>query len=309
MSDPTKGSILVTGGSGLIGRAVTTELTGAGWEVVVLSRSPERVRGLPPGARAAGWDGTTAEGWWELADGAAGIVHLAGENLADGPWTPAKKRRIRNSRVQSGEAVLEAVRRAERKPGFLLQASGMDYYGDTSSTAATEADPPGEGFLADVCVEWESVTRPVEDLGVRRAILRSALVLSRNGGALPKLALPFQLFVGGPMGSGEQYVSWIHVGDEAGAIRFLAEHAEAHGPFNLAAPHPVVNRELARELGRALGRPSLFRAPAFALHAALGEMAETVLASRRVLPAALEGLGYSFRFPTLRSALEELYGR
>ena len=304
----TKGTVLVTGGSGLIGRAVTGELTGAGWEVVVLSRSPEKVSGLPAGARTARWDGETAEGWWELADGAAGIVHLAGEGIGDGPWTAEKKRRIRESRVRSSGAVLEAVRRADHPPRFLLQASGIDYYGDTGDRVATEEDPPGEGFLPDLAVEWESVTRPVEDLGVRRALLRSAMVLSREGGALPKLALPFKLFVGGPVGSGDQWVAWIHRADEAGAIRFLAARAEASGPFNLTAPNPVTNRELSREVARALGRPSLFRAPAIALHAALGEMADMLLGSRRALPAKLERLGYRFRFPTLREALADLYG-
>ena len=308
MSEREKGRVLVTGGSGLIGREVTRELAGAGWEVVVLSRRPEEVRGLPPGTRAAGWDGETAEGWWELADGAAGIVHLAGEGIADAPWTAAKKRRIRDSRVRSSAAVLEAVRRTERKPGFLLQGSAVGYYGDTGSTPVTEEDPPGEGFLPDVCVEWESVTRPVEDLGVRRAILRTGIVLSRQGGALPMMALPFKLFVGGPLGSGEQYVSWIHRADEAGAIRFLAESGEARGPFDLTAPHPVTNRELSRELARALGRPSFFRVPPIALHAALGELAESVLEGQRALPAALERLGYRFRFPTLREALADLYG-
>ena len=307
-SERAKGRVLITGGSGLVGRAATDELTDAGYDVVVLSRSPETVQGLPPGARAAGWDAESADGWWELAEGAAGIVHLAGENIGEGPWTEAKKRRIRESRVRSSEAVLEAVRRAESPPRFLLQASGIDYYGDTGDRVATEEDPPGEGFLPELAVEWESVIRPVEDLGVRRVLLRSAMVLAREGGALPKLALPFRLFVGGPVGSGDQWVPWIHLADEAGAIHFLAEHDGASGPFNLTAPNPVTNRELAREVGRALGRPSFLRAPAIALHAALGEMADMLLGSNRALPAKLERHGYRFRFPTLREALTDLYG-
>ncbi len=300
--------ILVTGGSGLIGRGAAAELAAAGFEVVVLSRHPERVTDLPAGVRAAGWDAETADGWDALAEGARGIVHLAGESLAEWPWTEEKKRRIRDSRVRSGRAVLEAIRRAEVKPRFLLQASGIDLYGDTGDEPVSEEHPPGEGFLADVCVEWEGVTAPVEALGVRRCLLRTALVLSAEGGALPQIARPFKLFVGGPVGDGRQWVSWIHRADESAAIRFLAESEQASGPFNLASPNPVPNRELSRRLGRVLRRPSLLRAPGVALKLVLGEMATLLLASHRVLPTRLEQLGFRFRFPELGAALADLYG-
>lgn len=302
----TRGRILITGGSGLIGRALTAELAADGYEVVVLSRRPEDVGGLPPGARAAGWDAATAAGWSDLLDGALGIVHLAGESIADGRWTEAKKRRIRDSRVRSSEAVRAACERVERKPRFLLQGSAVGYYGARGEERLTEESAPGEGFLPEVCVAWEAATEPVEAMGVRRALLRTGMVLATDGGALPKLLLPFRLGLGGPAGSGDQYVPWIHLDDEVGAIRFLAASDGARGPFNLTAPEPVTNAEMGRVIGRVLRRPSLLRAPSFALRLALGEMAQVVLDGQRAVPEALLALGYRFRFSDLELALEDL---
>ena len=302
------GRVLITGGSGLIGRAATAELTAAGWEVVVLSRRPQRVAGLPAGARAAGWDGRTPAGWAELADGAAGIIHLAGENIAgDGlvpsRWTAARKRRLRASRVESTAAVVAAIAAASPSPRFLLQASGVDYYRADGDAPVGEDGAPGEGFLAELCLEWEAASAPVEALGVRRVLLRTGMVLARDGGALPRLALPFRLFVGGALGSGRQPVPWIHLADQAAAIRFLAERDAAAGPFNLTAPGPVTKAELSRAVARTLGRPDLVRVPAFALRLALGELADLLLTGRRAVPRALERLGFTFRFPALKPAL------
>jgi uncharacterized protein (TIGR01777 family) len=306
---PPAGSrrVLITGGSGLIGRAAAAELSAAGYEVVVLSRCPERVEGLPAGVRAAGWDGATADGWGELADGAAGIVHLAGAGIAERRWTDERKRVLRDSRVESSRAVVEAIERARDKPRFLLQASGVDYY-RADGQPADETAPVGEGFLSELAMEWEAASRAVEQMGVRRAILRTSMVLSTEGGALPKIALPFKLFVGGPVGSGEQWVSWIHHRDQARAIRLLAERDDARGPFNLGTPNPVTNRELSKTIARVLGRPCLFRVPAVAMHALLGEMSELLLTGRRVVPAALERLGFEFEHPRLEPALRDLLG-
>ena len=304
------GRILVTGGSGLIGRALTAELAGAGYEVVVLSRSPERVSGLPAGARAVGWDAETADGWGPEAEGARAIVNLAGENLASWPWTEETKRRILASRLDATRAVVQALERAfERaadRPPVLLQASGIDFYGPQEDEPVDEGDPQGEGFLAYVTREWEAASAPAEALGARRVCLRTAMVLAAEGGALPKLALPFRLGAGGPVGSGRQWVSWIHLRDEVRAIRFLLEHPEASGPFNLTAPEPVRNRELAKTLGRVLRRPALFRAPAFAVRTVLGEMADTVLDGRRAVPRRLRELGFTWDFPELEPALRDL---
>jgi hypothetical protein len=305
-----RGRVLITGGSGLIGTSLTEELAGAGYEVVVLSRSPGEVSGLPAGARAVGWDAASADGWWEEADGARAIVNLAGENLASWPWTEERKRRILESRLRSTGAVVAALERLREGggalPGALLQGSGIDYYGPRGDEEVSEDDPPGDDFLARVVVEWEAASAPAEALGVRRVLLRTAMVLARGGGALPKLALPFKLFAGGRIGSGRQWVPWIHLRDEVRAIRFLLERREAAGPFNLAAPEPVRNRELARTLGRALHRPSVFPAPAFAVRAVLGEMADVLLHGRRAVPARLRELGFEWEYPELQRALEDL---
>lgn len=305
--------ILVTGGSGLIGRALLPLLTDDGHEVVVLSRSPGEVTGLPAGARAVGWDAETPEGWSELVDGDTGIVHLAGENVASGRWTEEKKRRIRDSRVRSSRAVKAAIERsalgeAKERPRFLVQASAVGYYGDRDDERLTEDSDPGDDFLARVSLEWEGATEGVEELGVRRVLIRTGVVLAEDEGALPKMALPFKLFIGGPLGDGSQYVPWIHLDDEVAAIRFLIAREDASGPFNLAAPTPVTNRELSKAIASALGRPCLFGLPKTVLHLTMGEMAEMLLASQRVLPERLERAGFEFAYPRVEPALDDLLG-
>ena len=301
------GRIVITGGAGLIGRALAAELVASGYEVAILSRNPQRVGGLPPGVRLEKWDGRTAQGWGYLADGAWAIVNLAGENLAGGRWTAAQKERIRQSRLRAGQAVVEAVRAAARKPAVVVQASGVGCYGPRGDEEVTEEAPPGADFLGRLAAEWEASTAPVEALGVRRAVIRSGVVLSLEGGALPRLALPFRFFLGGPLGSGRQWTPWIHIADEVGAIRFLLEHGEARGPYNLAAPHPVTNRELARALGRVLHRPAWLPVPAPALQALLGEMSAVLLTGQRAVPKRLLEAGFVFRFPEIEAALQNLF--
>ncbi len=297
--------VVITGGTGLIGSALARELGAAGHEVVVLTRSPAKAGPLPRGVVAAGWDGESAEGWAHLAAGAA-IVHLAGESIAAGRWTAERKRRIRDSRVRSGEAVLEAARRAAPRPVAMLQASAVGYYGPRGDEPVDESAPPGEDFLARVCVDWEASTSGAEALGVRRAILRTGVVLAREGGALPKMLLPFRLFAGGPVGGGRQQLSWIHLADEVGAIRFLLERDDARGPFNLTAPEPVSNREFAHLAGGVLRRPSFLPTPTAALRLAFGEMADVLLTGQRAVPARLLELGHRFRYPSLEAALREV---
>jgi uncharacterized protein len=298
--------VVITGGSGLIGSGVARDLGEAGHEVVILTRNPAKAGPLPANTRAVQWDGRTAEGWGSLLDGDTGIVHLAGESIAEGRWTSEKKRRIRDSRVESGRAVLEAVRQAREKPRVLLQGSAVGYYGPCGDEIVTEHHPPGDDFLARVCLEWEASTAEAETLGVRRALLRTGVVLSPRGGALPKMALPFRLGAGGPLGSGRQWFPWIHIADEVGAIRFLLEREDASGPFNLAAPDPLRNRDFTRHLGRALRRPSLFPAPGFALRTVLGEMADMLLNGQRAVPQRLAEAGYVFRYPEAGPALRNL---
>lgn len=310
--------ILITGGTGLIGRALVDSLAGEGHEVIVLTRSPGRATGLPTGARPAGWDAETPEGWGELlvtapgegVEGGTGIVHLAGESVAEGRWTEAKKRAIRDSRVGSTRAVVAAVEAAAERgaepPRWLLQASAVGYYGDRGDEVLTEASDPGDDFLAEVAKEWEAASAPVERRGVRRVLLRTGVVLDDEGGALPRMALPFKMFIGGPLGDGKQWVPWIHRRDEVGAIRFLLARDDASGPYNLTAPQPVTNRMLSETLARVLHRPCLLPVPRIMLHLAFGEMAEILLASQRVMPQRLEEAGFVFRHPTVGGALEDL---
>ncbi|HEY57263.1 MAG TPA: TIGR01777 family protein [Anaerolineae bacterium] len=301
--------IAITGGTGLIGRALGEALLAEGHTVIVFTRRPDLVDRLPPGAQPAPWTPADPDRLAEVLRGADAVVNLVGENIAAGRWTRARKERIRRSRVEAGEALsaaLAALPAAER-PRVLLQASAVGYYGPRDDDEpVTEAAPPGNDFLAQVTVAWEASTAPVEALGVRRAILRTGVVLSPRGGALPLMALPVRLFVGGKLGSGRQWVPWIHIADEVAAIRFLLEREDAQGSFNLCAPNPVTNAEMMRALGRVLHRPVWLPVPAFALRLALGEMSATVLTGQRTVPQRLQELGFPFRYPRLLPALEDL---
>lgn len=306
--------VIITGGVGFIGRLLAAELAGAGYEVVLLSRNPARAIGLPPGVRAEKWDGRTAAGWGHLADGALAIVNLAGENLAGGGflparWTPARKALIRSSRLDAGAAVVAAVAEAKIKPQVVIQSSGIGHYGPRGDEVVTEADKPGDDFLARLTVDWEASTAPVALHGVRHVSVRSGVVLSPNEGALNRLMLPFKLYAGGPMGSGRQGFSWIHPADEAAALRFLLETERASGPFNLCAPEPLGNAAFAKVLGKVMSRPSWLPVPGFALKLALGEVASTVLDGQKAFPKKLIELGFKFRFPDAESALRDLLGK
>jgi uncharacterized protein (TIGR01777 family) len=303
--------VIITGGAGFIGRALAVDLARSGHEVIVLSRNPASVAGLPAGTRAAGWDGRTAARWGHLADGSLAIVNLAGENLAGASffparWTPERKALIRSSRLDAGRAVVDAVAAARIKPRVVIQASGIGHYGARNDKLLTEADAPGDDFLARLTVEWEASTASIAQLGVRHASIRTGVVLTPKSGALKQLLLPFKLFAGGPLGSGRQGFSWIHPADEIASIRFLIEDERANGPFNLCAPEPLTNAEFARMLGKVLGRPSWLPVPGFMLRLALGEVATMALDGQRAVPKKLLDLGFGFRFPDVESALREL---
>ncbi len=308
--------IIITGGSGMIGRALVANLAADGHAVIVLSRRPEdRRTRLPASVQVEPWDGKTAAGWGPLADGADAIVNLAGhsiggEGFPPPRWTPALKQRILHSRIEAGNAVVEAVRAASQKPRMLLQMSGIDYYGPgDNATPFTESSPAGSSFLAGVVVAWEKATEAVEALGVRRVVARTGPVLSMEGGAFPRLLIPFRLFAGGPLGNGRQPFSWIHIEDQVRAMRFLIENEQARGIYNLTAPHPLTNGELAKIVGRVMGRPSFVPAPAFALRLALGEVSTLVLDGQRVLPQRLLEAGFTFQYPDAELAVRALLGR
>jgi len=298
--------VLITGGSGLIGRALTANLARNGNEVIVLSRRPERIIGLPTGVRAEWWDGHTIEGWSSLADGADAVVNLAGENISAGRWTEEHKRSILESRLNAGRAVVQAIEAAAHKPRVVIQASGVGYYGPQGDEEITEETPPGHDFLARVAIEWEASTAFLEALRVRRVVIRTGVVLSATGGALARILLPFRLFVGGRLGSGRQWFPWIHIADEVGAIRFLIENEIASGPFNLTAPIPLTNAEFSQLLGQRLRRPVLMPTPAFGLRLFFGEMATILLDGQRAIPRRLLQLGFPFQFPGAGSALRDL---
>ena len=299
------GRIVVAGGTGFIGRALVSELAKTGHQVVALTRDPAAHGGLfPEGVRTVEWDGRTVSGWSRHIDGALAVVNLTGDNLAKGRWTRAKKERILDSRTGPGAALTEAIRSARTPPRVLVQGSAVGFYGSPGETEVHEDSPAGPGFLAGVVRAWEDSTRDVEALGVRRVVIRSGLVLGRGGGVWPSLARPFRFFIGGPIGTGRQWFSWISLEDEVRAIRFLINQDGLAGPFDLTAPRPVRQRELCRAIGKALRRPCWIPVPAFLLKALFGAKAgETLLVSQRVLPRRLLAAGFTFRHPEAAAAV------
>lgn len=303
--------VIITGGSGLIGRELTKKLATAGHEVIILSRAPERVRGLPTNARAVKWDAHTAVGWGELMDSddtPNAIINLAGASIGDGRWTDERKKIIIDSRVNATTAVVEAVQAAQNKPQVVLQASAVGYYGNRGDEILTETSPPAsDDFLADVCTQWEAAIQPlVDDEQLRVVILRTGVVLSTQDGALPKLLTPFKLFAGGPFGDGQQWFPWIHLQDEIDAIIHLLHTEEATGPYNLSAPDIMTNKQFAQALGSVLNRPSFIPAPAPMLKLALGEMSALVLDGQRAVSNKLQASGFTFAYPEAKPALRDL---
>jgi uncharacterized protein (TIGR01777 family) len=303
--------IIISGGTGMIGTALSKGYLEEGHEVIVLSRDLDKHPDIPEGVTALQWDASTAGNWANHLEDASAVIHLAGENLAGehffpSSWTKKRKRLIIQSRVQSGKAIVKAIQQTEHKPAVLVQASGVGYYGTSWDKTFDETSPPGDDFLARVGIEWESSTEGVEQVGVRRLVIRSGAVLSTRGGAFTRLVLPFKLFVGGPMGSGRQYLPWIHIADEVGAIRFLVESQAASGVYNLVAPQAVTNAEFGRTIARVINRPYWFPIPAFAMRLAFGEVAVTVLEGQHAVPGRLQELGFNYQYPDVRSAVSDL---
>jgi uncharacterized protein len=298
--------IIITGGSGLIGRELTATLSYAEHEVIVLSRTPDRVQDLPLKAKAVEWDGRTAAGWGQLVDGADAIVNLAGANIGAGRWSAERKKLLLNSRLEAGQAVVEAIRAATQKPRVLVQASAVGYYGPHGNEEVTETTPVGTDFLAQLAKEWEASTAVVEDLGVRRIIARTGIVLSPEGGALPRMMTPFRFFVGGPVGSGRQWFPWIHFTDEVNALKFFVESDSASGAYNLCSPTPLTNAEFSRVLGRRMRRPCWLPVPDLALRLLFGEMADLLLKGQKQLPRRLQRSSFKFIYSSADAALKDI---
>lgn len=306
--------IVVAGGTGFLGSPLCEAFAEDGHDVSVLSR------GLPPGqARheaGTGVPGITRVGWspdgrsdrWaDAVSGADAVINLAGTSIGGQRWTPQRKAEIRDSRILATRSLAAAISAADTPPRVFVSASATGYYGAREDDLLTEASPAGRDFLATLCEDWEAEATNALRPGVRLAIVRTGLVLERSGGALAEMLRPFRLGVGGPMGHGRQYMSWIHRLDWLELVRWIVETPEASGPINATAPHPVTSREFARTLGRALGRPAILRAPWFALRLALGEFADHLVTGQRVVPDRALALGYRFRYPELAMALRGIF--
>ncbi len=291
--------VVVTGGTGFLGRALVAALAGRGDEAVVVTRDPSRAE-LPPGARGTGWDGLAT-----AVDGANAVVNLAGETIAQ-RWTAAAKARIVGSRAQAAERVGAALRAARSAPAVLVNASAVGFYGNRGDEELTEESPSGSGFLAETTLAWERAAREAVPDGVRLVLLRTGFVLGEDGGGLSKMLIPFRFGLGGPLGSGRQWVPWIHRDDLVALLLAALDDVRYEGPVNGTAPAPVPMKELAAGLGRVLRRPAFAPAPAFAIRAAMGEMAALVLDGQRALPRKALSLGFRFRFPDLELALRDL---
>jgi uncharacterized protein (TIGR01777 family) len=299
--------IVIAGGGGFLGQPLARALAADGREVVVLTRRPS----APPvtgKARFVTWSPESVGAWAAEIDSASAVVNLAGESIADRRWSNQQKERILDSRVRATRVLAEAIRAARRPPLTFVSGSAVGYYGPLGDEIATEAKPAGTDFLATVCTRWESEAVFGVGPATRVACIRTGLVIEKDGGALPRIVLPFRWGAGGPLGSGRQYMPWIHRDDWVDLIRWVIDTAAATGPINATAPHPVTNAEFSRALGRALHRPSFMPAPAFALRLVLGEMADALLLSgQRAVPAVAEHLGFRFRYSQLEQALGAIF--
>ncbi|NMB75862.1 MAG: TIGR01777 family protein [Myxococcales bacterium] len=296
---------LVTGATGLIGSALLPRLERA----VILSREPDAARQKFPGAEAFGWAPEAGPPPGSAFEEVEAVVHLAGEPIAGGRWSEERKRRIRDSRVLGTRRLVEAMLALPRPPRVLVCASAIGVYGDRGEEELDEASAPGSGFLAEVCLEWEAEAQKAAGRGIRVVCIRNGIVLSAQGGALSRMVKPFRWGLGGPIGGGRQWMSWIHLEDEVGILLRALGDAGLSGPVNAVAPQPVTNAEFSRALGSALGRPAFLSLPRFALRAAFGEMSQVLTGSQRVLPRAMLHAGYAFRFPRIDEALLDLFKR
>jgi uncharacterized protein len=300
--------VFVTGGTGLVGTLLVKKLCERGDHVVLLSRRPEAAQQLA-GANCTVvlGDAATAGPWMDAMVDCDAVVHLAGEGIFSRRWSPAFKDLIYSSRIKSTDNVVAALGKTSgRSERVLVSASALGIYGPHGDEELTEDSLPGNDFLAKVCADWEKAAQPAAVHGARVVLLRTGIVLDKSGGALKQMLTPFKMFAGGPVGSGKQWMSWIHIADEVGLILFALDRANINGPLNATAPNPVTNREFSSALGKVLGRPSFMPTPAFMLRVMLGQAAEIITSGQKVLPKKALSAGYAFKFTEVEAALADL---
>jgi uncharacterized protein (TIGR01777 family) len=295
--------LFITGASGFVGQALLPALKLEGYDVVAVSR---KVRDTASGVRWVLGDPVTVDDWQKEVDGAFGLINLAGEPIIGKRWTPEQKKALRDSRVVTTQNLVTAIAQARQKPSVLVSASAIGLYPKNEETELDEASRPADDFLGKLCQEWEDAAKVAEVHGVRTVLLRIGVVLGRNGGALERMLPVFKWGLGGPLGSGNQWFSWVHLADVVGLILWALASGQVQGPVNAVAPNPVRMKDFASTLGKVLNRPAFLPAPSFALNLVLGESAQVVLDGQRVLPKAALQQGYTFRFPELEAALRDL---
>ena len=295
--------LVVTGASGFIGATLCDALLERGHALTLFTRGSPR-DATTGTKRWLHWTPGTLRDWDAALEGVDGVINLAGEPIAEKKWSHSQRRRIEKSRIDATHSLVQACAKARQTPQFLINASAVGYYGPRGDEIVTEETAPGNDFLGRLCQAWEAEALKAQELGMRVLRLRTGIVLGSGGGALVKMAEPFKFFLGGPLGSGKQWMSWIQLDDLIRLILLLIDNPLAQGPFNATSPHPVQNKEFSKTLGQVIHRPSWAPVPAFALKLALGEMAQMLLTGQRVIPAAAEKLGFKFRYPDLHEALE-----
>lgn len=299
--------IVLAGATGFIGRALVRRLLEDGHTVTILSRRVDVFREYPSAAlKVEAWDGQTTGAWVSVLEGADAVVNFAGESIAGGRWTAARKKVLRDSRLNSTRVLVEALAAAKQKPKLLVNASAVGYYGDVPNGDVTENSLKGAGFLPDLCTAWESEAKRAEFSGLRVVLLRLGVVLEKEGGALEKFLPAFNFFVGGPLGSGRQYFPWVHRGDVVGVVLYALQNPSLSGVFNVSSPGILTMSDFCSVLGRVMGRPSWAPVPRFVLRTLLGEMSEMLLTGQKAIPARLERAGYRFRYPEAESALRQI---